>query len=88
MDNKYFYGIRGIRFIWHGEWADPELIWREKSFNYYDLEMPLWEAYKEECFMENKTANEDCFPAWVKENADLVRDLLQQLLENGDFYGV
>lgn len=49
MKKEYFYGIRGIEFIWHGAWADPELIWHGKSFNYYDVETPLWHVYAEEC---------------------------------------
>ena len=48
MKKSYFYGIYGIRYIWHGSWADPEIIWHNKSFNYYDLETPLYEIYKED----------------------------------------
>ncbi len=85
---EYFYGVYGIRFIWHSEWADPELIWHKKSFNYYDLEQPLWECYKEECEIAGKDANDDKFPAWVKKNAHLAREYLQNLLEFKCFYGV
>lgn len=84
---QYFYGIRGIKFIWHGEWADPELIWHGKSFSYYDVEMPLWEAYREECSEQGTRPDENVFETWVKKNAYLAREYLQALLEGGCFYG-
>lgn len=82
---KYFYGIRGIEFIYHGEWSDPELIWHKKSFNYFDLENALFDCYKDE---NGDAAPVDNFPAWVKKNANLARDFLQNLLENKCFYYV
>lgn len=85
---QYFYGIRGIEFIYHGDWSDPELIWHKKSFNYYDVEMPLWDAYTEECrFVHSTDPDEKAFPAWVKKNAYLAREYLQNLLDNKWFYG-
>ena len=85
--NNYFYGIRGIKYISHGEWADPELIWHGKSFNYYDIEMPLWEAYREECSERGERPDENIFDTWVKKNAYLAREYLQNLLDNKCFYG-
>lgn len=80
---QYFYGIYGIQFIYHGDWADPELKWHGKSFNYYEIEAPLWETYKEDC----ENPNEDDFATWIKKNAYLVRECLQNLLECKCFYG-
>jgi hypothetical protein len=80
---KWFYGIYGIQFIWHGEWSDPELIWHEKSFNYYDLENTLWSIYQEE-FSEG---SENDFDIWVKKNAYISREILQNLLDAKCFYG-
>lgn len=73
--NKYFYGIYGVRFIWHGEWSDPELIWHRKSFNYYSLENWLYDIYSEE-------PQTDPFEIWVKKNADTVRECLYGLCPN------
>jgi hypothetical protein len=80
MKKSYFYGIYGIRFIWHGEWSDPEIIWHGKSFNYYDLENTLWSYYQEE-------QNPLDFEIWVKKNAALAREILQNLLDYKCFYG-
>lgn len=82
-----FYGIRGIKYIWHGAWADPELVWHKKSFNYYDLENSLWELFREDCRQTGSAPDENTFPAWAKKNAYLARELLQALLEGGYFYG-
>ena len=82
-----FYGIYGINLIWHGEWADPELVWHGKSFNYYDLETPLWHDYKDVCEICGTQPKEDDFAVWVKKNAHMAREYLQKLLENECFYG-
>ena len=87
MKNNYFYGIYGIKFVWHGAWADPELIWHKKSFNYYDLENTLWDEYREECNAGDKTTSEDGFAVWVKKNAHLTREILQEFLNAKQFYG-
>ena len=85
---QWFYGIYGIEFIWHGEYNDPELRWHKKSFNYYDLENALWDAYTEECrFDYSKDPDEKEFPVWVKKNAAFARELLQNFMERGYFYG-
>ena len=87
MEKKYFYGIYGIRYVDHGAYNDPELIWHGKSFNYYDVENSLWDSYKEECAEENKKPNENEFAVWVKKNAYMVREFLQNLMDDKCFYG-
>lgn len=84
---NWFYGIYGIEIISHGAWADPELIWHGKSFNYYDVETPLYETYREECHEQGKKPNDDIFDTWVKKNAYLAREYLQNLMDYKCFYG-
>ena len=84
---KWFYGIYGIEFIYHGDWGDPELIWYKKSFNYYDLETPLWDDYNDECNENNTTPTDEGFCAWIKNNAYLAREYLQNLMDCKCFYG-
>lgn len=79
--NSFFYGIRGIHFIWHGAYSDPEIIWHNHSFNYYDLEDTLWCIYREECEEIGANADSDAFPAWVKDHAATARDVLQNILD-------
>lgn len=82
--NSYFYGIYGIKYIYHGEWADPELVWHQRSFNYYDLENTLWSIYQEDLQAGEQVPD---FDLWVKKNAYLAREILQNLLESSCFYG-
>lgn len=44
----YMLGIKGIKFVWHGEWADPEVIIKRKIFNYYDVEEIIWEIVEDD----------------------------------------
>jgi hypothetical protein len=75
MERSYFYGIYGIRFIWHGEQADPELVWHGHTFRYYDVETPLYEMFREEC------DNDEIFAEWVKKHAYLAREIMTCLME-------
>lgn len=51
-------GCKDIKMIWHGEWADPELVTEydgvEYWFNYYDIENALWEDFLESEGIEEK----------------------------------
>lgn len=84
---SWFYGIYGIGFVWRGSWADPELIWHKKSFNYYDLENSLWELYREDCRENARQCSAENFETWVKKNAFLAREILQNLMDYKCFYG-
>lgn len=44
---EYWLGIRGIYMIWHGEWADPELKYKNHICNYYDIEDSMFQFMKE-----------------------------------------
>jgi hypothetical protein len=82
-NKSWFYGIYGIEFIWNGPWADPELVWHKKSFNYYDVENALYSDY-----MEDKSENKTDLPfdIWVKKNSYLARYYLDNLKEHKIFY--
>lgn len=86
---KCYCGIPEIKFVWHGEWSDPELIYKNHSFNYYDLENPLWEDYRVECAACGVNADDvvHAFPEWVKENKYTAFEYLDNLLECKCFYG-
>ena len=48
MAYPYMLGIKGIQFVWHGEWADPEVIIKRKVFNYWDIEEIMWEIVEDD----------------------------------------
>lgn len=47
MSNNFYRGAKGIEFVFHGAWNDPELIYDGKSFNYWDIEDALWGEFCE-----------------------------------------
>lgn len=65
-DNNW-YGVPGIRMIWHGEWADPELECDGYVANYYDVENYLYENAKDDGI---DVENDDVFAEYVREHAD------------------
>lgn len=79
--NSFFYGIRGIYFIWHGAYSDPEITWHKHAFNYYDLEDTLWCVYREQCEDNGTKADTDAFPAWVRTHASMAREILKNILD-------
>ena len=79
---KYFYGVDGVEFIWHGEWADPEVRYNGHTYNYYDLEDSLLSTYREE-HPEDK--NDTGFDDWVSANPDETYNILYDLVPN-DLY--
>ena len=42
LKENWYRGCKGVKFIWHGEWSDPELEYDGKIFNYWDVEDALW----------------------------------------------
>ena len=82
-DKAWFYGIQGIEFVWHGEWSDPTLIYKGREFNYYDIETPMWEIYKEDCEEAGTNADEDEFAVWMQENGDYVRSYMDDIMMVG-----
>lgn len=73
-----FYGVPGVEFIWHGEWSDPEVKYKDHLFNYYELENVLWDEFKE----EYPEAREEDFDKYVLENKARVYELLDDMLAN------
>jgi hypothetical protein len=67
-------GVKGTTFIWHGEWADPEVLYDGEELNASQLEDYAWDVYKTECRENGKTPNErefDNLPTkWFKDVID------------------
>ena len=65
-----YMGIDDVKFISHGEWADPELEYDGAVANYWDVEDYLIDLAKEEGV---NTDDDDEYSKWVIKNADEVR---------------
>ena len=72
-------GTEGIEFVSHGAWADPELIYDGKSFNYWDIDNALWDMFCEEIAEDAGVSvnDEDAFNEYVQNNAvDFLNDCI------------
>lgn len=74
---KWWYGIEGIEFVWHGKWSDPGLCIDGTEVDVYDVEDYFIEEYREET--GDDTDNEEHFAAWMKQNADEVLEFAREV---------
>lgn len=72
---KWFYEIEGIEFIWNGAQSEPQVKYKEKLFNYYELEDALYSMYDEDRDIL------DNFLVWIKKNEHSATDFLDDLIE-------
>lgn len=85
-------GVPNTVFIWHGEWADPEIWYDGGEYNATDVEDNLWEKYKIECNENeerNETPTDEGYEAWIKEiGIDGLTDFLDEytILADGGEY--
>lgn len=84
-------GAKNVRLISHGEWADPELEYKGKLFNYWDIEDGMWNDFLERTGRteESVTHNyevdrevEEEFDKYVQENVD---EYLEDVIFGGYF---
>lgn len=77
-ENKsWYYGIPGIRFIWHGEWADPEVEYEGKYVYEPYIVDPMWDNYNEDCEEDGIEPNEDDFVKYMQDHEYLVKDFIE-----------
>ena len=69
-------GWRGSDVIdmdYHGDWADPDLVYDGYTFNYWDIENALWDMFLEDTgYSDRDSGNlevEEEFNQYVKDNA-------------------
>lgn len=53
--NNTWRGVVGTRFIWHGEWADPEVEYDGELLNANELDDYAWDVYKDTICVEQGT---------------------------------
>ncbi len=59
----YWYGIPSVQFIYHGEWADPEIYYRGRYYNAESVEEELYAIWREQ--IEYDETRYD-FDEWMK----------------------
>ena len=63
-------GVPGSVWIWHGEWSDPEILWKGVELNANDVEESLWLSYNNWCEENDEEPTNDGFEEWVS-NEDI-----------------
>lgn len=73
-----FYNVPGVKFIYHGEVSDPEVRYKDRIFNYWDLENALYEMYIEEGNprIDKPSCDDKQFREWIANDPDTVYDYL------------
>ena len=87
MSSNFYRGAEGIEFVSHGAWADPELIYDGKSFNYWDIDNALWDMFCEEVAEDAGVSvnDEDAFNKYVQ---DVAADFLNDCIFGGYDYKI
>lgn len=81
-DYPDWYGIEGIKFIWHGEWADPTIVYKGKEFSCYYVEDTMWERFThddDDNFIPERDQDFDGFYKYMLENKDEVYELCEAI---------
>ena len=75
MEKKTFWrGVEGVEFLWHGEWADPELRYGNVVANVVDVEECLSSSFEEAMDIEDtwEGKHEEEFSQYCRDNRDEV----------------
>lgn len=83
MSLPYWYGIKPIRFIWRGEWADPDICYNRMVVNSHIVEDSMYERYCEDCREGNLEITDDGFAEFMRNNKDEIVELIY-LAHNAD----
>ena len=82
-----FYGISKVKYIGHGDWADPEVIYKRYSFNYWDVEDALWNAFLDEKEISDYKGNgrefDEEYENWVFNNQEVVHSMVDDWIYFG-----
>ena len=59
-------GVPGTIYVWHGEWADPTIIYKNQEINVNDIDNLLWSDYKEACEEYGDLPTDAGFEDWLE----------------------
>ena len=77
MKKNFWRGVEGVEFLWHGEWADPELRYGNIVANCHTVEDELHYDASEE--LPEDDAYGDEFSKWCQEHRE---DVIKAIYEN------
>lgn len=81
-----------VEFISNGAWSDPQLLYKDKYFNYWDIEDAMWYDFVDEFYggdsikAEKDPKSEDAYRDWLNAD-DKVANYLDDAIFGGyDYY--
>ena len=72
-------GVPGTVYIWHGEWSDPEVVYKGHSFNANDIEESLWYDYEYFCNKNGETPTNEGLKDWL--DVDHIKATLDDFID-------
>lgn len=78
---KPWYGLSQIGFRYHGDYADPELEYKECCFNVHAIEDALYDDFAYSCVENNVKPTEKGFAEYIKANSESVYEYADSVVE-------
>lgn len=78
---KGWHGIKGIRFIYHGDYSDAEIEYKGHVLNEHDVEDALYSRYLEDCREEGRKDTFEGFSEFMRNNERLVKEYIEDAIE-------
>lgn len=84
MAKRNWYGIKGLEFVWHGEWSDPGVIYKGIEVDSVVPENTMWDRWIHDDdgnFIQEREDDEKGFCQYMRDNANEVRELICLAME-------
>lgn len=72
-----FYNLPDVYVISHGEWADPEIVYNNRTYNYWDVDDTLVSIYE----LSETKDDFDSIEGWIAADTSMVYAVLEMLSE-------
>lgn len=77
-------GIYGFRFVSHGEWSDPEIIWHGYAMNMHEVEDPMWADFCDAADENGWEQSDENFERFCKKEVWRMREYAQLAIDCGN----
>lgn len=76
-------GIRGFRFVYRGDWNDPEVVWHGHVMNAHALGGEMWVLYEDRCRENHVIPSDEGFQQFCRDEAECLREYAQDMIDSG-----
>ncbi len=71
-------GIRGFRFVYRGDWNDPEVV-----MNAHALGDEMWALYEDRCRKNHVIPSDEGVQQFCRDEAERLREYAQDMIDSG-----